>query len=136
MAVKKLKVSSLQENREFRIDVKIISRIHHRYLNFLVRYYSSEHQRLLIYDYVLSNTLYRHQHKFQQIKIKITLYCLSFIKNHLRPEIVIFFEKTKRRNTIDIFIFLLDQSNSMSRSNANTTFLSCKKNVISLNLRS
>lgn len=54
--MKKLKVSSLQGDREFRIDVKIISRIHHRYLDFLVRYYSSEHQRLRPKQYTLSSS--------------------------------------------------------------------------------
>ncbi|CAI9763337.1 unnamed protein product [Fraxinus pennsylvanica] len=62
IAVKQLKAGSGQGEREFRAEVEIISRIHHRHLVSLVGYCISEHQRLLVYDYVPNNTLDYHLH--------------------------------------------------------------------------
>lgn len=60
VAVKQLKIGGGQGEREFKAEVEIISRIHHRHLVSLVGYCISENQRLLIYDYVPNNTLYFH----------------------------------------------------------------------------
>ncbi|KAL0343558.1 UNVERIFIED_CONTAM: Proline-rich receptor-like protein kinase PERK8 [Sesamum angustifolium] len=56
VAVKQLKDGGGQGEREFRAEVEIISRIHHRHLVSLVGYCISEKQRLLVYDYVPNNT--------------------------------------------------------------------------------
>uniref|UniRef100_A0A1D1YMG0 non-specific serine/threonine protein kinase n=1 Tax=Anthurium amnicola TaxID=1678845 RepID=A0A1D1YMG0_9ARAE len=62
VAVKQLKVGGGQGEREFRAEVEIISRIHHRHLVSLVGCCISERQRLLVYDYVPNNTLHYHLH--------------------------------------------------------------------------
>ncbi|KAI4368974.1 hypothetical protein MLD38_017471 [Melastoma candidum] len=62
IAVKQLKIGSRQGDREFKAEVEIISRIHHRHLVSLVGYCIAENQRLLVYDYVPNNTLYFHLH--------------------------------------------------------------------------
>ncbi|XWS30650.1 hypothetical protein CRYUN_Cryun23aG0003800 [Craigia yunnanensis] len=62
VAVKQLKIGGGQGEREFRAEVEIISRVHHRHLVSLVGYCISEHQRLLVYDYVPNNTLQYHLH--------------------------------------------------------------------------
>ncbi|KAE8654773.1 Proline-rich receptor-like protein kinase PERK12 [Hibiscus syriacus] len=62
VAVKQLKIGGGQGEREFRAEVDIISRVHHRHLVSLVGYCISEHQRLLVYDYVPNGTLHYHLH--------------------------------------------------------------------------
>ncbi|KAI9083427.1 hypothetical protein K1719_034641 [Acacia pycnantha] len=62
VAVKQLKVGGGQGEREFQAEVEIISRVHHRHLVSLVGYCISEHQRLLVYDYLPNNTLHYHLH--------------------------------------------------------------------------
>lgn len=62
VAVKQLKSGSGQGGREFRAEVEIISRVHHRHLVSLVGYCISEQQRLLVYDYVPNDTLDYHLH--------------------------------------------------------------------------
>uniref|UniRef100_A0A1S3YDR8 non-specific serine/threonine protein kinase n=1 Tax=Nicotiana tabacum TaxID=4097 RepID=A0A1S3YDR8_TOBAC len=62
VAVKQLDIGGRQGDREFRAEVEIISRVHHRHLVSLVGYCISESRRLLVYDYVPNNTLYFHLH--------------------------------------------------------------------------
>ncbi|XP_059641417.1 proline-rich receptor-like protein kinase PERK8 [Cornus florida] len=62
VAVKQLKIGGGQGEREFRAEVEIISRVHHRHLVSLVGYCIQEHQRLLVYEYVPNNTLHYHLH--------------------------------------------------------------------------
>ncbi|XP_074296085.1 proline-rich receptor-like protein kinase PERK8 [Silene latifolia] len=62
VAVKQLKIGGGQGEREFKSEVEIISRIHHRHLVSLVGYCIWESKRLLVYDYVPNNTLYFHLH--------------------------------------------------------------------------
>ncbi|XP_010553934.1 PREDICTED: proline-rich receptor-like protein kinase PERK8 [Tarenaya hassleriana] len=62
VAVKQLKIGGSQGEREFRAEVEIITRVHHRHLVTLVGYCISDHQRLLVYDYVPNNTLHYHLH--------------------------------------------------------------------------
>ncbi|MBA0676784.1 hypothetical protein Goari_018242, partial [Gossypium aridum] len=62
VAVKQLKAGSGQGEREFRAEVEIISRVHHRHLVSLVGYSMAENQRLLIYEFVPNNTLEHHLH--------------------------------------------------------------------------
>lgn len=62
VAVKQLKAGSGQGEREFKAEVEIISRVHHRHLVSLVGYCIAEHQRLLIYEFVPNQTLEHHLH--------------------------------------------------------------------------
>ncbi|KAI0491749.1 hypothetical protein KFK09_026009 [Dendrobium nobile] len=62
VAVKQLKVGGAQGEREFRAEVEIISRVHHRHLVSLVGYCIAENQRLLVYDFVPNDTLHYHLH--------------------------------------------------------------------------
>ncbi|GAV88937.1 Pkinase_Tyr domain-containing protein [Cephalotus follicularis] len=62
VAVKQLKIGGGQGEREFKAEVEIISRIHHRHLVSLVGYCISESHRLLVYEFVHNNTLYFHLH--------------------------------------------------------------------------
>ncbi|KAM0012065.1 putative protein kinase RLK-Pelle-PERK-1 family [Helianthus debilis subsp. tardiflorus] len=62
VAVKQLKIGGGQGEREFRAEVEIIGRVHHRHLVSLVGYCISDHQRLLVYQYVPNNTLHYHLH--------------------------------------------------------------------------
>lgn len=62
IAVKQLKIGGGQGEREFKAEIEIISRVHHRHLVSLVGYCISENHRLLVYDYVPNNNLYFHLH--------------------------------------------------------------------------
>ncbi|KAL0538997.1 hypothetical protein IC582_023171 [Cucumis melo] len=62
VAVKQLKAGSGQGEREFKAEVEIISRVHHRHLVSLVGYCVSERHRLLIYEFVPNKTLEHHLH--------------------------------------------------------------------------
>lgn len=62
IAVKQLKIGGGQGEREFKAEVEIISRIHHRHLVSLVGYCILDSRRLLVYDYVPNNNLYHHLH--------------------------------------------------------------------------
>ncbi|XP_031260688.1 proline-rich receptor-like protein kinase PERK13 [Pistacia vera] len=62
VAVKQLKAGSGQGEREFRAEVDIISRVHHRHLVSLVGYCIADRNRLLIYEFVPNNTLEHHLH--------------------------------------------------------------------------
>ncbi|XP_004490288.1 proline-rich receptor-like protein kinase PERK8 isoform X2 [Cicer arietinum] len=62
IAVKQLKIGGSQGEREFKAEVEIISRIHHRHLVSLVGYCIQDDRKLLVYDYVPNNTLHFHLH--------------------------------------------------------------------------
>ncbi|KAF8399706.1 hypothetical protein HHK36_015576 [Tetracentron sinense] len=62
VAVKQLKAGSGQGEREFRAEVEIISRVHHRHLVSLVGYCIAEHHRLLVYEFVPNDNLEHHLH--------------------------------------------------------------------------
>ena len=62
IAVKQLKIGGSQGEREFKAEVDIISRIHHRHLVSLVGYCIQDNRKILVYDYVPNNTLYFHLH--------------------------------------------------------------------------
>lgn len=61
-AIKLLKAGSGQGEREFKAEVEIISRVHHRHLVSLIGYCISEKQRVLIYEYVPNGNLDQHLH--------------------------------------------------------------------------
>lgn len=62
VAVKELKAGSGQGEREFRAEVEIISRVHHRHLVSLVGYCIADHRRVLIYEFLPNKTLEHHLH--------------------------------------------------------------------------
>ncbi len=62
VAVKQLTVGGGQGDREFRAEVEIIGRVHHRHLVSLVGYCIADTQRLLVYDFVPNGTLADHLH--------------------------------------------------------------------------
>ncbi|GAB4831768.1 Proline-rich receptor-like protein kinase perk8 [Ancistrocladus abbreviatus] len=62
VAVKKLKAGSGQGDREFKAEVEIISRVHHRHLVSLVGYCINEYEKLLVYEFVPNNSLHHHLH--------------------------------------------------------------------------
>lgn len=57
VAVKQLTLGGGQGDKEFRAEVEIISRVHHRHLVSLVGYCIADKQRLLVYDFVPNGTL-------------------------------------------------------------------------------
>ncbi|XP_037414090.1 proline-rich receptor-like protein kinase PERK2 isoform X2 [Triticum dicoccoides] len=57
VAIKKLRAGSGQGHREFRAEVDIISRVHHKNLVSLVGFCIHAEQRLLVYEYVPNKTL-------------------------------------------------------------------------------
>lgn len=62
VAIKQLKAGSGQGEREFQAEVEIISRVHHKHLVSLVGYCMAGSQRMLVYEFVPSNTLEFHLH--------------------------------------------------------------------------
>ncbi|KAG8055433.1 hypothetical protein GUJ93_ZPchr0001g32408 [Zizania palustris] len=62
VAIKKLRSGSGQGEREFRAEVEIINRVHHKNLVSLVGYCIYGEHRLLVYEYVPNKTLEFHLH--------------------------------------------------------------------------
>eukprot|EP01018_Ginkgo_biloba_P001918 Gb_17680 [translate_table: standard] len=63
IAVKRLKASTNQGEREFQTEVEVISRIHHRHLVRLVGYCIADGgKRLLVYEFLPNDTLQKHLH--------------------------------------------------------------------------
>ena len=62
VAVKQLKLDSKQGEPEFRAEVEVISRIHHKHLVSLVGYCIFGEQRLLVYEFFPNGNLEYHLH--------------------------------------------------------------------------
>ncbi|MED6204346.1 Proline-rich receptor-like protein kinase perk5 [Stylosanthes scabra] len=62
VAVKSLKATDAQGDREFQAEVETISRVHHRHLVSLVGYSLSEQRKILVYEFVPNKTLESHLH--------------------------------------------------------------------------
>ncbi|KAL0719305.1 hypothetical protein Bca4012_068629 [Brassica carinata] len=62
VAIKQLKAGSGQGEREFRAEIEIISRVHHRHLVSLLGYCVTGTQRLLVYEFLPNKTLEFHLH--------------------------------------------------------------------------
>ncbi|KAK6281570.1 hypothetical protein POUND7_015395 [Theobroma cacao] len=96
VAVKQLKAGSGQGEREFRAEVEIISRVHHRHLVSLVGYCIAENQRLLIYDFVPNKTLEHHLHGNLRVldwakRVKIAVGAakgLAYLHEDCHPKII------------------------------------------------
>jgi hypothetical protein len=82
VAIKKLKTGSKQGDREFRAEVEIITRVHHRNLVSLVGFCISGNERLLVYEFVPNKTLDTHLHgkpmsTFKMEKMYVTFFFSS-----------------------------------------------------------
>ncbi|XP_056162011.1 proline-rich receptor-like protein kinase PERK1 [Syzygium oleosum] len=62
VAVKQLKAGSGQGEREFKAEVEIISRVHHKHLVSLVGFCTTGSERLLVYEFIPNNNLQFHLH--------------------------------------------------------------------------
>lgn len=60
MAVKQLDRNGFQGNREFLVEVMMLSLLHHQNLVSLVGYCSEGDQRILVYEYMLHGSLEDH----------------------------------------------------------------------------
>ncbi|XP_022967123.1 proline-rich receptor-like protein kinase PERK12 [Cucurbita maxima] len=98
VAVKQLKARSGQGEKEFKAEVEIISRVHHRHLVSLVGYCGSEHHKLLIYEFVPNRTLEHHLHGGNEVpvlewskRLKIALGSakgLAYLHEDCHPKII------------------------------------------------
>ncbi|XP_015578597.1 proline-rich receptor-like protein kinase PERK13 isoform X2 [Ricinus communis] len=95
VAVKQLKAGSGQGEREFKAEVEIISRVHHRHLVSLVGYCISDRERLLLYEFLPNNTLEHHLHGTpvldwpQRLKIAIgSAKGLAYLHEDCNPKII------------------------------------------------
>jgi hypothetical protein len=80
VAIKRLRPGSGQGDREFRAEVEIISRVHHRHLVSLVGYCIHGDQRLLVYEYVPNKTLELHLHgTYVRDSVLFTCWCPSML---------------------------------------------------------
>lgn len=62
VAVKRLKVGSRQGEHEFRTEVEVIGRIHHKHVVPLVGYCTTDSERLIVYKLAPNNSLTYHLH--------------------------------------------------------------------------
>ncbi|KAI4379921.1 hypothetical protein MLD38_006158 [Melastoma candidum] len=62
IAVKQLKIGSQQGEREFRAELEMITRVHHKHLVALMGYCITEVGRYLVYEFIPNNTLEFHLH--------------------------------------------------------------------------
>ncbi|XP_039122912.1 proline-rich receptor-like protein kinase PERK13 [Dioscorea cayenensis subsp. rotundata] len=62
VAIKQLKAGGGQGEKEFRAEVDVISRVHHRHLVSLVGYCLAEHRRMLVFEFLPNKTLEHHLH--------------------------------------------------------------------------
>ncbi|KAH7435019.1 hypothetical protein KP509_06G045300 [Ceratopteris richardii] len=97
VAVKQLKVGGDQGDKEFQVEVEVITRVHHRHLVSLVGYCISGSQRLLVYDYVPNGNLSHHLHGKGrnildwQTRVKIALGAargLAYLHQDCKPKII------------------------------------------------
>ncbi|XP_075502081.1 proline-rich receptor-like protein kinase PERK1 isoform X1 [Primulina tabacum] len=97
VAVKQLKAGSGQGEREFRAEVEIISRVHHKHLVSLVGYCITGSQRMLVYEFVPNNNLEFHLHGKGRptmdwpTRLKIALGAakgLSYLHEDCHPKII------------------------------------------------
>ncbi|KAL2926887.1 Proline-rich receptor-like protein kinase PERK8, partial [Bienertia sinuspersici] len=97
VAIKKLKDNSGQGDREFKAEVEIISRVHHRYLVSLVGYCITDFQRLLVYEFVPNGTLEYHLHNtnkpVMQWSLRVKVACgsargITYLHEDCHPRII------------------------------------------------
>ena len=83
VAVKQLSVSSLAGvgDREFLLEVALLSRLHHCHLVQLVGYCGDAHERLLVYEYMPAGTLREHLNGQRRAESA----CTASQSSHQRP---------------------------------------------------
>jgi len=80
VAIKQLKSGSAQGEREFRAEVEVISRVHHRHLVSLVGFCISGAQfRMLVYEFVPNYTLHFHLHGKSLHRPYFVVSCIAWI---------------------------------------------------------
>lgn len=80
MAIKKLDSNGLQGNREFLVEVLMLSLLHHPNLVNLIGYCADGDQRLLVYEYMPLGSLEDHLHGIYSSDSSI---CIFFPKVHI-----------------------------------------------------
>jgi hypothetical protein len=87
VAIKQMKSDSAQGEREFRAEVEVISRVHHRHLVSLVGYCIAEAHKMLAYEFVPNNTLHFHLHGKDLVVVVVVLD--AFIRNYFKLSILL-----------------------------------------------
>ncbi|XP_035548216.1 proline-rich receptor-like protein kinase PERK1 [Juglans regia] len=97
VAIKQLKSGSSQGEREFRAEVEVISRVHHKHLVSLVGYCIAGAQRMLVYEFVPNYTMDFHLHGKERptmdwpTRMKIALGSakgLAYLHEDCQPKII------------------------------------------------
>lgn len=77
MAIKQLDRNGLQGNREFLVEVLMLSLLHHPNLVNLIGYCADGDQRLLIYEYMPLGSLDDHLHGIEISKNSLYFNCIE-----------------------------------------------------------
>ncbi|XP_020959712.1 probable serine/threonine-protein kinase PBL7 isoform X3 [Arachis ipaensis] len=100
-AIKLMQREGKQEERAFRIEVDILSRLHCPYLVELLGYCADQHHRVLVFEYMPNGTLYHHLHSLNYnnqsqpldwwTRMRIALDCamaLEFLHEHALSPVI------------------------------------------------
>ncbi|KAJ3676311.1 hypothetical protein LUZ60_003723 [Juncus effusus] len=98
-AIKKLHMDGRQGEREFRIEVDLLSRLNFPQLVGLLGYCADQHHRLLVFEFMPNGNLQQHLHQIPQngqsldwlTRLRIALDCakaLEFLHEHSSPAVI------------------------------------------------
>ncbi|XP_072982909.1 probable serine/threonine-protein kinase PBL7 [Typha latifolia] len=100
-AIKQLNREGRQGEREFRIEVDLLSRLHSRYLVGLLGYCADSNHRLLVFEFMPNGSLQQHLHSTSKnqnhqpldwwARMRIALDCargLEFLHEHTDPAVI------------------------------------------------
>lgn len=101
VAIKVLHREGRQREREFRMEVDLLNRLHSRYLVGLIGYCADQNHRLLVFEYMSNGSLQKHLHPSSQdqyhqplnwsTRLRIALDCargLEFLHEHTNPAVI------------------------------------------------